>query len=86
MNKSKEFKEAVEQIIRSINYILEEKNLTNTQIFNGILIQINDNVGTIKINGKEYDNIPQYGNFQHEVRNTVKVFVPQGNMNLAFFI
>lgn len=85
MNKDKEFREAVEQIARSFDYMLEQKDNASTKIFNGILIQLNDDLGTVKINGKQYI-IPQYGNFQHSVNTTVKVFVPQGNMNLAFFI
>jgi hypothetical protein len=63
----------------------EQKELEHTKIYNGIILSLSGKSANIKINGKNY-TINQYGNFVHTVNDVVKIFVPQGNMNLAFFI
>ena len=58
----------------------------NTQIYNGILLSLTEdgNIGTVLINGKQY-SLPFNGSLpERSTGVTVKVFVPQGNMNLAF--
>lgn len=80
-----QYREAVNGLITGFDYMLQENNKQNTQIFNGIITAINNGSYTIKINGNEYV-IPLYGNFNHDINEVVKVFIPQGNMNLAFFI
>lgn len=74
-------KEALQEIIRSIEYLVEQKLQQNTQIFDGLLLSN----GQIRINGKDYF-IKQYGNLSHENNSVVKVFVPKGNMNISFYI
>lgn len=85
MKENEVFKEAVNQIARSVEYMLDQKELGNTKIYNGIITSLTNGVATIQINGKVF-TINQYGTFIHVVNDMVKVFVPQGNMNLAFFI
>lgn len=85
MDNNEIFKEAVNQIARSIDYMLDQKDLGNTKIYNGLITALSNNNASIKINGKIF-SINQYGTFTHNVNDMVKVFVPQGNMNLAFFI
>ena len=75
------YKEAATQIARGMEYMLEQKGLSATQIYNGTLLSS----GEVRVNGKDY-SIPQYGEFTHDVNTTVKVFVPQGNMSMAFYI
>ena len=74
-------KEALQEIIRAVEYLVEQKLQQNTQIFDGILLP----TGQVRINGKDYF-IKHYGNFSHESNSVVKVFVPQGNMNISFYI
>lgn len=85
MKENEVFKEAVNQIARSVEYMLDQKELGSTKIYNGIITSLTNGVATIQINGKIF-TINQYGTFTHTVNDMVKVFVPQGNMNLAFFI
>lgn len=85
MDNEYNYKQAVDEIARGITYMMGENNMSNTQIYNGVITAINNDIYVIKINGKTY-NLTQYGNFNHNVNSVVKVFVPQGNMNMAFFI
>ena len=80
-----QYKEAVDGLIAGFDYMLQESNKQNTQIFNGIITAISGGSYTIKLNGNEYV-IPLYGGLSHSINDVVKVFIPQGNMNLAFFI
>lgn len=84
-NQNKLFQEAVESLASSMQYMIGEANRQNTQIFEGIIVSISDDTAVIQFNGKTY-TLKQYGSFTHFVKETVKVFIPQGNMNLAFFI
>ena len=79
------YEEAGKALISGISYMMDEAQKINSQIYNGIIVSKSGNSYTIKINGNDY-NIPLYGEFTHNVNDVVKVFVPQGNMNLAFFI
>lgn len=85
MNQNKVFEEAVNQMARSIEYMLDQKETNTTKIYSGLILSITNDTASIKINGKDFI-IKQYGNFTHNVNDIVKIFVPQGNMNLAFFI
>lgn len=78
-------KEAADSLVSSIGYMIGEANKLNTQIYNGVITAVSGGSYTILINGKTF-TIPLYGSFSHSVNDVVKVFVPQGNMNLAFFI
>lgn len=82
---NEQYKEAGDALISSFSYMMNESQKINTQIYNGLITNIADNVYTVQVNGNKY-TLPQYGEFTHAVNQVVKVFVPQGNMNLAFFI
>ena len=82
---NEQYKEAVDGLIGGFDYMLQENNKKSTQIFNGVITAVNGSSYTIKLNGNEYV-IPLYGGFIHNVNDVVKVFIPQGNMNLAFFM
>ena len=79
------YKQAIQELMRSVKYMIDSRMEHTTKIYNGLILSISGNVATIKINGKTYD-IPQYGSFSHGANDVVNVFIPQGNMNLAFFI
>lgn len=77
-------KEASEQLLRGFQYLMEQMGLT--QIYNGTIVATGTNRATIQLNGQTHI-IPQYGSMTTQaVGKAVKVFIPQGNMNLAFFI
>lgn len=76
-----ENKQALNELTRSIEYLIDQKLNQCVRIFDGFVLPN----GKIRINGKEY-SIKQYGNSALEANSCVKVFVPEGNMNLAFFI
>lgn len=80
-----EYKQAVDNMLQGFNYMLNNSIKSTTQIYNGLIVSVVNNEYTIKINGNNYV-IPLYGSFTHSVNEIVKVFIPQGNMNLAFFI
>lgn len=75
------YKEAGDSLLKSFQYMMDENAKGSTLIYNGLLT----GASTVQLNGQEY-NIVQYGSFSHSVGDVVKVFVPQGNMNSAFFI
>lgn len=73
-------KEALNEITRSIDYLVNQKLNKTTKIYDGILLPN----GLVRINGKDY-SVKQYGEGSFEPNTLVKVFVPQGNMNMAFW-
>lgn len=82
MNK---YQEAIKSLLHGIDYMIQNAMTKSTQIYNGLIVSKTGNKAEIRVNGKTF-TLPQYGNFSHVVNETVKVFVPQGNMNLAFYI
>lgn len=79
------YKQAIQELMRSIKYMIDNRMEHTTKIYNGLILSITDNMAQIKINGRNYDII-HYGSFAHSVGDIVNVFIPQGNMNLAFYI
>ncbi len=84
MDNNKLYQDAVKAIGTSVQYMIEQ-SVQSTQIYNGVITSMFSGAYSITLNGKSY-NIPHYGSFTHSVGDVVKVFVPQGNMNMAFFI
>lgn len=82
MNK---YKEAIQTIMQSVKYMIDTKMAHTTKIYDGLILSINGTNANIRINGKDYV-VPSYGLLEHNANQIVKVFVPQGNMNLAFYI
>lgn len=80
-----EYKRAVDSMLQGFEYMVNNSAKNTTQIYNGLIINIIDNSYTVRVNGNDY-LIPLYGSFTHNINDVVKVFIPQGNMNLAFFI
>lgn len=80
---NEEYQNAVREILRGVQYMIEEATMkSQTQIYNGIYI----GNGEVQLNGKVY-TLPQYGNISTPTNGAVvKVFVPNGNMSMAFFI
>lgn len=85
MDNNSLYTEAVGSLTKGMNYMIEQALKGITQIYNGFIVSTNGNKYNIRLNGETYA-LSQYGDFSHSVGETVKVIVPQGNMNMAFFI
>lgn len=79
------YQDAVKSLANSIKYMIEQYMGQTTKIYTGQLTAYNGSVGTISMNGRTY-TINQYGGLTHNAGDIVKVFIPEGNMNTAFFI
>lgn len=75
---------AMLELIKGIQYLIK-KNDNGTKIYTGLVMDIENNIYSVKMNGNIY-SLSKYGNNVVNVGSTVKVFVPQNNMNLAFII
>lgn len=80
-----EMQTAVEQIIKGVAYLIQKSKQQETKIYSGIVVSSASNgKWNIKYNGethaiKPYKVTPTVG-------QVVKVFLPENNQNLAFFI
>ena len=80
------YQQAIETICSSIQYMVEQLKQTSTQIYGGVITGSGSNgIYPVMINGKTF-SLPVYPSKTLEKGNTVKVIIPQGNMNLAFIL
>lgn len=76
---------AVEQMIKGISYLIEQMKQQETKIYSGVVVSSTSNgKWNIQYNGEThavnaYKVTPKVG-------QVVKVFIPENNNNLAFFI
>lgn len=88
MNKS-DNQTALEELVKGFDYLLTQTlSKRMTQIYNGLIVSSSVSGGkwSVQFNGQIHD-LPQYGNVSTVSKGSVvKVFVPNGNINLAFFI
>ena len=86
MNGKNEMDSALNEILKSINYLIKKLFEKTTKIYDGIIIS-NNNDGRWNI---QYNNethaVKPYGNITPTVGTMVKVVIPQGNQAIAFFI
>lgn len=74
---------SVEQdIVDSIGIVVKKAMEQNTQIYQCRVTSVNGKRCTIDINGRELE-VGYYGSTP-EKNNVYPVFIPQGNMNVAF--
>lgn len=77
--------EAVQAMLEGFNLLLKESINNTTKIYDGFVIGQNGTNWNVRYNGQVH-SIKQYGDNQVKVGKIVKVFIPQGNANLTFFI
>lgn len=77
--------EAVQAMLEGFNLLLKEAINNTTKIYDGFVIGQNGTNWNVRYNGQIH-SIKQYGDNQVKVGKIVKVFIPQGNANLTFFI
>ena len=77
---------AINEILKTVDYMINKKINQTTKIYTGIILSNNnDGKWNVQYNG-EIHSIVSYGNITPKVGTMVKVFIPQGNQALAFFI
>ena len=77
---------AIDEIIKSIHYMVSDAIKNTTKIYTGIILSNNnDGKWNIQYNGEIHAVLP-YGDVNPVVGNMVKVIIPQGNQAIAFFI
>lgn len=86
MQDMQEYQSAWNEILRAVDYMIEQKLRGNgTANYNGIVQAANsDGTYNVQFNG-EVKALKSYGSTP-SVNDMVKVFVPQNNYNLAYFI
>ena len=77
--------EAVQAMLDGFNLLLKEAISNTTKIYEGFVISQDGANWNVRYNGQVH-SIKQYGDNQVKTGKIVKVFVPQGNANLTFFI
>lgn len=77
---------AANELLRAIQYMIDEATKKQTQIYNGLIVGANGDDWSVQVNGKVY-TMSQYGEISTpSVGKIVKVVLPNGNASLAFFI
>ena len=77
---------ALSEMLKSISYMVQQSLRQTTQIFSGRITADNgDGTWNIQYNGETHPIRP-YGNITPSVNQYVKVFIPQGNQALSFFM
>lgn len=77
--------EAVQAMLEGFNLLLKEAISNTTKIYDGFVVGQNGTNWNVRYNGQVH-SIKQYGDNQVKAGKIVKVFIPQGNANLTFFI
>lgn len=76
----------VNEILRSVQFLVDELLKQTTKIYDGLITEANnDGSWNIRYNGESHTLKP-YGSIVPVVGAVVKVVVPQGNQNLAYFM
>ena len=74
-----------DELIDSILYLIDKSD-KSTKIYNGLITQANsDGTYEVQVNGKVFV-LSKYSSNTVAVNSLVKVFVPQNNMSMAFFM
>ena len=81
-----DMEKAVSELLKSINFMITSALSKTTKIYEGIIVSNNnDGRWNIQYNG-EIHAVKPYNVSNPTVGSMVKVFVPQGNQAIAFFI
>ncbi len=78
--------QVIQEILKSFQFLVNETLKYNTKIYDGMIIsKANETSWEVRYNGENHI-LKQYGNAAIDVGKTVKVFIPQGNQSLAYFM
>lgn len=78
---------AINELLEGISYLIDKAlSKRGTQIYTGRLIsQVDNSTWNVMYNGREYP-VKYYGKDTLTENQIVKIFVPQGNQSIAFFM
>lgn len=77
---------ALDEVLKSVDYMIKSALSKTTKIYDGLIISNNnDGRWNIQYNG-EVHAVKPYGSITPAVGNLVKVFIPQGNQAISFFM
>lgn len=75
-----------QELLDAMDILAQDAIKNTSRIYNGIVTQVANNGScSVKINGNLYTNVTYYG-LAPKPNLTYRIFVPDGNMNLAFLI
>lgn len=81
-----DYQKAIQEILKGVRYIVNQAMSNTTKCYNGIILsQASDGKWNVKFNGETHELKP-YGSIIPSIGSVVKVFIPQNNMSLAFFM
>lgn len=76
----------IEQIIKSIEYMLKQYMDRTTKVYDGVIVSSNsDGKWNVRYNGETH-SVKPYGGGTPAAGMMVKVIIPQGNQALAWFL
>lgn len=77
--------DAIKQLVRGMKYIVHQiVDKSSTQVYDGVVLsEATNGKWNVQYNGKSHAIKPY--KITPTINTMVKVFVPQGNQNLAFF-
>lgn len=78
---------AIKEMLKSFAYLLDEAMKKTTKIYDGVVVSTTTipNKWNIKYNN-EVHAVKLYGGGDPSINSIVKVFIPQGNQSLAWFM
>lgn len=86
MNNNNTLWDAIQEIIRSCQVMITESVKKTTKVYDGLIVSnAGDKQWNVRYNGENH-TVKQYGTVSYLQGSSVKVFVPQGNQNLAFIM
>lgn len=74
-----------DEILGAIEVMINKAMEEVTKIQNGTVIAVNGKLCAMTINGRQFNSIQYYGNVPI-INKQYRVFIPSGNMNIAFII
>ena len=76
----------IKEMLKSFGFLMKIFSNQTTKIYDGLIIGENSNGSwNVRYNG-EVHALTAYGTIAPTVGKMVKVFIPQGNQNLAYFM
>lgn len=73
------------ELLDAIQVLVDKAIKNTTKIYGGLITAVNDKTCTVTVNGKSYSNLRWYGSVP-QVNYKCQVFVPEGNMSMAFVL
>lgn len=82
---TREQNDAINALLKGVKILIDEYTKNTTKIYTGRTKSRTIEGYEVEVNGKTYI-LQAYGDRSISIPDLVKVFVPQGNMNVAFIM